>query len=74
MTLRKPRELLDPSELMPDAEYAALRGVSTKRTANERSQRIGLPFFKKGMSVFYHRQDVLDELNASGVATAEIAS
>ena len=75
MPLREPRKIASPDDLMPDAEYAAIRGVSRKRTSNERCQGIGLPYFKKGQKVFYHRADVLEELNASAVAThTEVAS
>nr|WP_309502351.1 helix-turn-helix domain-containing protein [uncultured Roseovarius sp.] len=39
--------------LIPEADYAAARGVSVRTVQRERAQRIGPPFIKLGRAVFY---------------------
>jgi hypothetical protein len=41
------------SDLIPEARYAASRGVSVRTVQRERAQRIGPPFIKLGRVVYY---------------------
>lgn len=41
------------SDLIPEAEYAAARGVSLRTVQRERAQRSGPPFIKLGRQIFY---------------------
>jgi hypothetical protein len=41
------------SDLIPEASYAASRGVSVRTVQRERAQRIGPPFIKLGRVVYY---------------------
>ena len=41
------------SDLLSEAEYAALRGVHVRTIARERAQRIGPPYIKLGRRIFY---------------------
>ena len=41
------------ADLIPEAEFAALRGVSVRTVQRERAQRIGPPFIKLGRKIFY---------------------
>lgn len=41
------------SELLSEADYAALRGVSIRTIQRERALRSGPPFIKLGKSIFY---------------------
>jgi hypothetical protein len=45
-------------DLLPEAEYAAQRGVSVRTVQRERAQRIGPPFIKLGRQIFYRRQAI----------------
>jgi hypothetical protein len=40
-------------DLIPEADYAAARGVSLRTAQRERAQRIGPPFIKLGRNVYY---------------------
>ena len=40
-------------DLIPEADFAAQRGVSLRTVQRERAQRIGPPFIKIGRKVFY---------------------
>lgn len=40
-------------DLIPEADYAAARGVSLRTIQRERAQRIGPPFIKLGRDVYY---------------------
>lgn len=40
-------------DLIPEADYAAHRGVSVRTVQRERAQRIGPPFIKLGRMIFY---------------------
>ena len=42
-------------DLIPEAEYAAVRGVSVRTIQRERALRVGPPFIKLGRNVFYRR-------------------
>lgn len=39
--------------LIPEPDYAALRGVSVRTVQRERAQRIGPPFIKLGRKIYY---------------------
>jgi hypothetical protein len=41
------------SDLIPETDYAAQRGVSLRTVQRERAQRIGPPFIKLGRTIFY---------------------
>jgi predicted DNA-binding transcriptional regulator AlpA len=41
------------NDLIPEADYAALRGVSVRTVQRERALRMGPPFIKLGRSVYY---------------------
>jgi len=40
-------------DLIPEADYAAARGISERTAQRERAQRIGPPFIKLGRKIFY---------------------
>lgn len=40
-------------DLIPEADYAAARGVSVRTVQRERAQRIGPPFIKIGRKIYY---------------------
>ena len=40
-------------DLIPEADYAAQRGVSVRTVQRERAQRIGPPFIKIGRKIYY---------------------
>lgn len=40
-------------DLIPEADYAAARGVSLRTVQRERAQRIGPPFIKLGRMIYY---------------------
>lgn len=40
-------------DLIPEAEYAAQRGVSLRTVQRERAQRIGPNFIKLGRNIYY---------------------
>ena len=42
-------------DLIPEAQYAAARGVSLRTAQRERAQRIGPPFIKLGRKIFYRK-------------------
>lgn len=44
---------LQLTDLISEADYAALRGVSLRTVQRERALRIGPPFIKLGAKVFY---------------------
>lgn len=45
-------------DLMTEADYAAMRGVSVRTTQRERALRSGPPYIKLGKSIFYRRESV----------------
>lgn len=45
-------------DLLTEAEYAALRGVSIRTIQRERALRSGPPFIKLGKSIFYRPEAV----------------
>ena len=45
-------------DLIPEAEYAAQRGVSLRTIQRERAQRVGPPFIKLGRAYFYRPQAI----------------
>lgn len=51
-------------DLIPEADYAAARGVSVRTVQRERAQRIGPPFIKLGRSIYYRSQAIADWLLA----------
>lgn len=40
-------------ELIPEADYAADRGVSLRTVQRERAERVGPPFIKLGRTIYY---------------------
>jgi len=44
---------MDLQDLIPEADYAAQRGVSVRTVQRERAQRIGPPFIKLGRNIYY---------------------
>lgn len=40
-------------DLIPEADYAAARGVSVRTVQRERAQRIGPPFIKLSRMIYY---------------------
>lgn len=51
-------------DLLTEAEYAELRGVSTRTIKRERAARRGPPFIKLGRKVFYRRAAIDEWLRA----------
>ena len=45
-------------DLIPEADYAAARGVSIRTVQRERAQRVGPPFIKLGRHIFYRPQAI----------------
>ncbi|WP_372998987.1 hypothetical protein [Sulfurimonas sp.] len=55
-------------------ETANLTGFSLKALSNNRSRKIGFPFYKYGKKVFYKESEVLAEIEKTKVETAPKAS
>jgi Helix-turn-helix domain len=53
---------IDPDDLIPSAETAALLRVKENTLTSWRNQRRGPTFFKIGRAVFYRRADLSDWL------------
>ncbi len=51
-------------------ETSELTGFSLKALSNNRSQKIGFPFYKYGKKIFYKKSEVLAEIEKSRVDTA----
>jgi hypothetical protein len=47
-------------DLIPEADFAAMRGVSVRTVQRERALRVGPPFIRLGRKVFY-RPAAIDE-------------
>lgn len=45
-------------DLLPEAQYAAQRGVSVRTIQRERALRIGPPYIKLGKSIFYRPEAI----------------
>ncbi len=45
-------------DLIPEADYAAARGISLRTVQRERAHRIGPNFIKLGKQVFYRPQAI----------------
>jgi len=41
------------AELIPEPDFAAMRGVSVRTVQRERALRVGPPFIRLGRKVFY---------------------
>lgn len=52
------------SDLIPEADFAAARGVCVRTIQRERALRIGPPFIRLGRKVFYRPQAIEDWLIA----------
>lgn len=46
------------TNLVPEADYAAARGVSIRTIQRERALRIGAPFIKLGRKIFYRPESL----------------
>jgi len=55
-------------------EVSELTGYSLKALSNNRSQKIGFPFYKYGKKVFYKESEVLAEIEKTRVETSTKAS
>lgn len=50
------------SDLIPEADFAAARGVCVRTIQRERAQRIGPPFIRLGRKIYYRHQAIEDWL------------
>jgi len=55
-------------------ETADLTGFSLKALSNDRSRKIGFPFYKYGKKVFYKESEVMAEIEKTKVDTSTKAS
>ena len=53
------------SDLIPEGEYAAQRGVSIRTIQRERATRTGPAFIKIGKKIFYRPEAISDWLLAN---------
>jgi len=55
-------------------ETSDLTGFSLKSLSNNRSNKIGFPYYKYGKKVFYKKSEVLAEIEKTKVETTTKAS
>lgn len=64
---------IDPERLYTPDEWAAIKGVSPKTLAKNRSLLIGEGFVKLGRAVFYRGSDIIEAVNAGHQPTGKEA-